>query len=203
MPTERAVSKPNVGALSGSGRSLSIVLGTVAMPMRPWVRSAILAAPYVVSSPPMQTKIANAQRIERCNAALERRFVLSWVRARRAQDRAAAGVDAGDVIEGQLDGFRPVARRRDRDNRRKCRSRASPHLKPSIAAEAITPLIPGAGPPPTKIASVSARARCVRMEWPDAIDRARDIVGDEETALRSDGDAGRAADSRSAAALKA
>jgi hypothetical protein len=28
-------------------------------------------------------------------------------------------------------------------------------LKASIAAAAITPLIPGAGPPPTKIASVS------------------------------------------------
>jgi hypothetical protein len=56
VPTARAVSKPNVGASSGSGRSLSIVLGTVAMPMRSLVRSAILAAPYVVSSPPMQTR---------------------------------------------------------------------------------------------------------------------------------------------------
>ena len=55
-PTERAVSNPKVGALSGSGRSLSIVFGTVAMPIRPRKRSAIFAAPYVVSSPPMQTR---------------------------------------------------------------------------------------------------------------------------------------------------
>ena len=44
-PTERAVSNPNVGALSGSGRSLSIVFGTVATPIRPCVRSAMCAAP--------------------------------------------------------------------------------------------------------------------------------------------------------------
>ncbi len=55
-PTERAVSNPNAGALSGSGKSLSIVFGTVATPIRPCMRSAILAAPYVVSSPPMQTR---------------------------------------------------------------------------------------------------------------------------------------------------
>ena len=55
-PTDRAVSKPNDGALSGSGRSLSIVLGTVAIPMRPSARAEIFAAPYVVSSPPIATK---------------------------------------------------------------------------------------------------------------------------------------------------
>ena len=44
-PTDRAVSNPNVGAFSGSGRSLSIVFGTVATPIRPRVRSAIRAAP--------------------------------------------------------------------------------------------------------------------------------------------------------------
>ena len=52
-PTARAVSKPNVGALSGSGRSLSIVLGTVATPMRPLVSAAMRVAPNVVSSPPI------------------------------------------------------------------------------------------------------------------------------------------------------
>ncbi len=46
----------NVGALSGRGRSLSIVFGTVAMPMTPLVFSAMRAAPNVVSSPPMQIK---------------------------------------------------------------------------------------------------------------------------------------------------
>ena len=55
-PTDRAVSNPKLGAYSGNGRSLSIVFGTVAKPIRPTVRSAIRAAPYVVSSPPMQTK---------------------------------------------------------------------------------------------------------------------------------------------------
>src|SRR5208283_1267673 len=44
-PTARAVSKPKVGALSGNGRSLSIVLGTVTMPILPFVRSAIRTAP--------------------------------------------------------------------------------------------------------------------------------------------------------------
>ncbi len=53
VPTERAVSKPNVGALSGSGRSLSIVFGTVATPMRPFVSAAMRDAPNVVSSPPI------------------------------------------------------------------------------------------------------------------------------------------------------
>src|SRR5665213_2441256 len=43
-PTERAVSNPNVGALSGSGRSLSIVFGTVATPIRPFVAAAIRVA---------------------------------------------------------------------------------------------------------------------------------------------------------------
>ena len=52
-PTARAVSKPKVGALSGSGRSLSIVLGTVATPMRPLVAAAMRVAPKVVSSPPI------------------------------------------------------------------------------------------------------------------------------------------------------
>jgi hypothetical protein len=41
------------------------------------------------------------------------------------------------------------------------------------------------------------------MEWADAIDRARRIVRDEEAAFRSYGDAGRAANSSFAAALKA
>src|SRR5208337_1074023 len=44
-PTARAVSKPKVGAFSGSGRSLSIVLGTVTIPILPLVRSAIRVAP--------------------------------------------------------------------------------------------------------------------------------------------------------------
>ena len=44
-PTARAVSKPKVGAFSGSGRSLSMVFGTVATPICPPVRSAILEAP--------------------------------------------------------------------------------------------------------------------------------------------------------------
>src|ERR1700681_3398689 len=35
-------------------------------------------------------------------------------------------------------------------------STRSPWLRASIVAEAITPLIPGAGPPPTRIASVSS-----------------------------------------------
>ena len=35
----------NAGAFSGNGKSLSIVLGTVATPIRPLVISAILAAP--------------------------------------------------------------------------------------------------------------------------------------------------------------
>ena len=45
VPTARAVSKPKVGAFSGSGRSLSIVFGTVTTPICPRVRSAILKAP--------------------------------------------------------------------------------------------------------------------------------------------------------------
>ena len=105
-PTERAVSKPNVGALSGSGRSLSIVFGTVATPMRPRVRSAILrrAVGRVVAAD--ADEIANAERVERGDAAFERRFVVGRIGARGAQDRAAARVDARDVIEGQLDGLR-------------------------------------------------------------------------------------------------
>src|ERR1700733_15573249 len=35
-------------------------------------------------------------------------------------------------------------------------STRSPWLRASIVAEAMTPLIPGAGPPPTRIASVSS-----------------------------------------------
>ena len=44
-PIARAVSKPKVGAFSGSGRSLSIVLGTVATPIRPFVSAAMRVAP--------------------------------------------------------------------------------------------------------------------------------------------------------------
>ena len=44
-PTERAVSKPKVGMFSGSGKSLSIVFGTVATLIVPAAASAILVAP--------------------------------------------------------------------------------------------------------------------------------------------------------------
>src|SRR5579871_3184757 len=72
----------------------------------------------------------------------------------------------------------------------------NPHFDASIAADAMTPLIPGAGPPPTSIARVSA------MRWTHAVDRAGVVVTDEETALGPDGDAGRAPDARGAAGLE-
>src|SRR5215471_302801 len=72
----------------------------------------------------------------------------------------------------------------------------SPHLKASIAADAMTPLMPGAGPPPTRIASVSATF------GPHAIDHAGIVVADEERSLRADRDAGRAPVAAGTSALK-
>src|SRR5580700_2505818 len=61
----------------------------------------------------------------------------------------------------------------------------------------MTPLMPGAGPPPTKIASLSVMSRA------HPVDRSALIVGNEKRALWSDRDPGRATDPRGAAALKA
>jgi hypothetical protein len=52
-PSCRAVSKPKVGASPGSGKSLSMVLGTCATRMPP-AASATAAALVAVSSPPME-----------------------------------------------------------------------------------------------------------------------------------------------------
>src|SRR5579883_1093068 len=61
----------------------------------------------------------------------------------------------------------------------------------------MTPLMPGAGPPPTRMPSVSATLGA------HAIDGAGRIVGNEQGAQRADGDSGRPADARRATGLEA
>src|SRR6266576_799225 len=59
-PTLRAVSNPNVGTPPGSGRSLSMVLGTWATRSDPPAVSASLDAENAVSSPPMVTSASTS-----------------------------------------------------------------------------------------------------------------------------------------------
>ena len=56
LPRLTAVAKPKVGTSSGSGRSLSMVLGTWATASWPASAAAICALAKAVSFPPMVTR---------------------------------------------------------------------------------------------------------------------------------------------------
>ena len=62
LPTSTAVVKPKVGMPGGSGRSLSIVLGTWATASLPSNACATAAAPDAVSSPPMVNRYETSRR---------------------------------------------------------------------------------------------------------------------------------------------
>ena len=98
-PWWRAVWKPNVSTCGGRSRSLSIVFGTWTTWMRPPAFSSSFIAENAVSSPPMVMSIETFSRSSEMTAVSRSFGSCGRVGARDADVRAAAEVDAADLID--------------------------------------------------------------------------------------------------------
>ena len=97
----RAVSKPNVGVEPGSGKSLSIVLGTWATRMLPPLRLSTWLPEKAVSSPPMVTSAVMPSFSNTVKNVVHVLLGLGRVGARRAEDGAALEVNVLHVADGE------------------------------------------------------------------------------------------------------
>jgi hypothetical protein len=142
--------------MPGRGRSLSIVFGTWATSISSPARSSMRLAVKAVSSPPMVMRKSTS------------RFLRAWMTFLSFSSLFVGFSREVPRIEP------PVKWMRDTSSMVRCRTlllspRAShwkpsrmpmtlrPHLMASMVADRMTPLMPGAGPPPTRMASVSPR----------------------------------------------
>ena len=152
-PTCRAVWKPKVGTCGGSGRSLSMVFGTWTLRIAPCERSLTVRDDSAVSSPPMVTRwvmpACCSVSMTACSASADlvgfSREVPStepparWTRdtSSMASGRSFDGVAPDQVLEAV-----------------RMPTTSKPSLIASIAADEMTVLMPGAGPPPTRMPSL-------------------------------------------------
>ena len=158
-PTLRAVSKPNVGMPPGSGRSLSMVLGTCATRRPAPAVWASRDAENAVSSPPIVTSapIPSVRSDSRQACSLQSGSAASWSRTvglarevRRIDPPRTWILDTSVMERGRASPVRPSIR---------CSKpsmipmTSHPEFRASIVAAEMTEFIPGAGPPPHKIPS--------------------------------------------------
>src|SRR5262249_54382437 len=102
-------------------------------------------------------QMRHAVLFERIDDGHHRLFGSGRVFARRAEHRAAAQMDARNVVNQEWPGLRRVAPRLTSHLKPSCTPRTSkPSLIALIVTEEMTALMPGAGPPPTRIANLPA-----------------------------------------------
>jgi len=160
FPRLTAVVYPNVGTSGGSGRSLSIVFGTWTTARSPAMARATREAAKAVSSPPMVRRYDTPRRLS-VSATMRR---ASGVRAGLDRDvrrieppskwmRETSAISSSRTCwtSPSISHLKPSRQPRTR----------SPWFRASMVAAAITALMPGDGPPPTRMARVfmDARAR--------------------------------------------
>src|SRR6185437_14472183 len=158
-PTLLAVSKPKVGVPPGSGRSLSMVFGTCATRRLPPAASASRDAENAVSSPPIVTSASTPSLRSDSRQACRRQsgsaaptsLTVGLAREVRMTEPPWTWIRDTSVMDsGRASSTRPPMR---------CWKpsmiprTSHPEFRASIVAAAITEFIPGAGPPPHKIAS--------------------------------------------------
>ena len=152
-PTCRAVWKPKVGTCGGSGRSLSIVFGTWTLLIVPCDRSLTVRDESAVSSPPMVTRCVMpaccSVSMTACSASGD---LVGFSREVPSTDPPARCTrDTSSMASGRSFS----ALRRTRFLKPSWIPMTSkPSLIASIAAAEMTVLMPGAGPPPTRMPSL-------------------------------------------------
>ena len=152
-PTCRAVWKPKVGTCGGSGRSLSIVLGTWTLRIVPCERSATVRDDSAVSSPPMVTRCVMpaccSVSMTACSASADLVGFSREVPSTEPPVRCTR--DTSSMVSGRS----LSALRRTRFLKPSWIPMTSkPSLMASMAADEMTVLMPGAGPPPTRMPSL-------------------------------------------------
>src|SRR5690242_7487318 len=181
-PVLLAVSKPKVGVPPGSGRSLSMVFGTCATRRLPPAASASRDAENAVSSPPIVTSASTPSLRSDARQACRRQsgsaapssLTVGLAREVRMTEPPWTWIRDTSVMDsGRASSTRPPMR---------CWKpsmiprTSHPEFRASIVAAAITEFIPGAGPPPHKIASFTTsssqprsdhdkRAGCRHRPW--------------------------------------
>ena len=149
-PTCRAVWKPNVGTCGGSGRSLSIVFGTCTLWMAPAERSLMKRDESAVSSPPIVTRcVMPACRSVSITARVASGDLVGFSReVPRIEPPSRCTRDTSSIASG----CSPDGSRRTRClNPSRMPMTSKPWLSASMVAAEMTALMPGAGPPPTRM----------------------------------------------------
>ena len=152
-PTWRAVWKPKVGTCGGSGRSLSIVFGTWTLRIAPCDRSRDRARRERRVVAADGDEVRDAGLLQRLDDRLQRLGRLGRVLARRAEHRAARQVDARHVVDGRAAAASTTSRRTRFLKPSRMPTTSKPSLMASMVADEMTVLMPGAGPPPTRMPS--------------------------------------------------
>ena len=160
-PTLLAVSKPKVGVPPGSGRSLSMVFGTCATRRPPPAAAASRDAENAVSSPPIVTSAPipsfcsdsrQACSLQSGSAASSSRTVGLAREVRMIDPPWTWILDTSVMDRGRASSIRPSMR---------CWKpsmiprTSHPEFRASIVAAEMTEFIPGAGPPPHRIPSLT------------------------------------------------
>jgi hypothetical protein len=160
-PTLLAVWKPKVGAPPGSGRSLSMVFGTCATRRPPPAAAASRDAENAVSSPPIVTSAPipsfRSDSRQACSrqsgsAAASSRTVGLAREVRMTDPPRRWILDTSVMDSGRASSTRPSMR---------CwkpsmiPTTSHPQFRASIVAAEMTEFIPGAGPPPHRIPSLT------------------------------------------------
>ena len=161
-PTLLAVSKPKVGAPPGSGRSLSMVFGTCATRRLPSAASASRDAENAVSSPPIVTSapIPSFRSDSRQACSLQSGSVApGWRTVGLAREVRMIDPPSTWILDTSvMDRLRtsPVRPSMRCSKPSMIPTTSHPDLRASIVAAEITEFIPGAGPPPHRIPSLTA-----------------------------------------------
>ena len=153
MPRSTAVVKPKVGISGGSGRSLSMVLGTWTTAIRPPAARATSEVAKAVSSPPMVRRYETSRRRSdstTCWRASGDRVGLARA-VRRIEPPSKWIWDSPPMSSSCTRETSPSMSHLKPSSQPSTRS---PRFRASMVAAAMTALMPGAGPPPTRIASV-------------------------------------------------
>ena len=154
VPRCRAVSKPNVGMSPGSGKSLSIVLGMCATRTAPPDAFATSAADSAVSSPPieasrvMPSSCSVLTHVRRCSGL---RVGLAREVRRIAPPSELMNLTS-DILRGMTCSALPSMRWL---NPSRMPYTSAPLLSASSAQALMALLMPGAGPPPTRMPSLT------------------------------------------------
>ena len=153
-PMWRAVWYPKVSTMGSRSRSLSMVLGTWTTRILPAARSETFIAENAVSSPPMVMSWVTPSRCkESTTATMSSSFLVGFAREVPRIDPPEKWMLLTSPSLSGLMSSSLLLMRRSKPSRMP--STSTPCRSARIVAALITLLMPGAGPPPTRIPSFS------------------------------------------------